>query len=395
MIVNTAGNDEPQSNDEKQTALSLWAEQYRLNDVVMDILRDNEINSLDDFQVLENDEDINDFVASLGLKTFIIKKKLIKAIRHIRHKISKKQHNENDDEKKSIEMLCTDCKTIIRWDDIDAKMMNIETAQIQSNKHQNVTINETHETRKYMLAENRVNMSYVNGLFTNWITKALWKGNSSSKAVAVVTSPSCFMLDVLTTVTGAFPALYKYNQHQENKQLTYKKERNAQSKIFNDKLSQIKQCEEWILPKIKELEKQEQMLNSHVFQLERFCDLEHKSRVVMMIGPTGFGKSLVSNRLLGIDDSVYDISEAKENAYEFDVAQIGDTDSITDKLTKKSKIVHIIDENKLQSFVLSVIDTPGAFDSKGNDNDHNNMMAHYFEACGGINGFGIVFLFGG
>eukprot|EP01084_Bolivina_argentea_P215307 365524_1 len=324
--------------------------------------------------MLDTDQDIKEVVDSLGIKKVIIKKKLIKAIKGIQNTMEVKQDNDDNDEKKSMQ------RKTIRWEDVDSKMVNIQRIQIQSNKHKTVQIDKTNSTSKDMLSEKKVNMSYFAPVTREW-------KRGISGDIGVIIIATCMLID---TIIPLFPVIYVYDKNQENSRVIHTKERNAQSKIFNNKLSQIKQCEEWIFPKIKELQKQEQTLNNQFFELERFCDLGDKSRVVMMIGPTGFGKSLISNRLLGNNNDIDHISESKE--CDFPVAKIGNADSVTDKLTKKSKIIHI---NEEESFVLSVVDTPGAFDSKGNDNDHNNMMAHYFEACGGINVFGIVFQFGG
>ena len=73
-------------------------------------------------------------------------------------------------------------------------------------------------------------------------------------------------------------------------------------------------------------------------------------------------------------------------------------DKLEFPVTKKSKIVHIKTGGKMdgeRSFIFSVIDTPGAFDTKYNDEHYNNMMTHYFNASGGINLFAIFFKFEG
>eukprot|EP01083_Nonionella_stella_P213495 769999_1 len=114
----------------------------------------------------------------------------------------------------------------------------------------------------------------------------------------------------------------------------------------------------------------------------------------MVIGPTGFGKSLIANRLLGNEHDIDHIMESNE--CDFNVGQSGNAESVTKELNKKSKIVHMTtEENKDDSFVLSVVDTPGAFDSNDNDDDYNNVMSHYLDACGGINVFVIFFRFNG
>ena len=84
------------------------------------------------------------------------------------------------------------------------------------------------------------------------------------------------------------------------------------------------------------------------------------------------------------------------NAYEyhqsmFNVAQFGDTEPKTRSLSSITKIVYINDE----SFDLTVIDTPGAFDHIENNDEYFSTLM--FECCkkiGGINIFLITFKFG-
>ena len=52
---------------------------------------------------------------------------------------------------------------------------------------------------------------------------------------------------------------------------------------------------------------------------------------------------------------------------------------MTNKLSKKSKIaiVWVTDADQETSSILSIVDTLGAFDSDGNDNQYNNMMTYF------------------
>ena len=82
-----------------ETEIGAWCKQNGLNDTVIMALASNDINSLSDFDVLESDKDIKDFVDSLLLASFIMKKKLTKAIQA--------QLNEIDPEEKQ-EIIATD-----------------------------------------------------------------------------------------------------------------------------------------------------------------------------------------------------------------------------------------------------------------------------------------------
>eukprot|EP01083_Nonionella_stella_P016662 46558_1 len=392
FVESTAGETEGNNNGLKQQHMSQWLTQHGLNANVVTVLHQNDVDSLDDLKLLESEQDINEFVSSLGIKGFIVKKKLTNAIKSFQDEIKSKHDHCDNDEKEAPKDLK---RKAIRWEALESKMEKKDKIKIQSNKSEKIKIQKTEQEHKQRLSEKRYRYLFgdADGYFSEWGSeiKAAYKDDGIALAGLVSLG------SVLGTIIPIYPVWYaidKHNQSKEDQNINHKKHYNAQSKAFNAKLRQIKRSEEYILSKQKELKQQEDKLNSHCFELERICGIRNKSRVVMVIGPTGFGKSLIANRLLGNEHDIDDIMESKE--CDFNVAESGNTQSVTNELNKKSKLVRItVEENKEDSFVLSVVDSPGAFDSNDNDNDYNNMMTHYFAACGGINVFAIFFKFNG
>eukprot|EP01084_Bolivina_argentea_P234102 394123_1 len=180
---------------------------------------------------------------------------------------------------------------------------------------------------------------------------------------------------------------YWCNQAEE-RNLEIKQKFNSEVKLYNCLLEELKQIVTEVDVLQKELQKQE---DKNKRQIERHGAY---TKLIVAIGPTGYGKSLVCNRLLGDKSDIYDLAQTK--AAIFDVAKFGDTKSNTKELSKKSKRVIIDDgtgKNEKQ-FILSVVDTQGAFDSDGDDKHFFNEMKQYFSACGGVNMFCIFFKYG-
>eukprot|EP01083_Nonionella_stella_P104660 300308_1 len=392
FVESTAGETEGNNNGLKQQHMSQWLTQHGLNANVVTVLHQNDVDSLDDLKLLESEQDINEFVSSLGIKGFIVKKKLTNAIKSFQDEIKSKHDHCDNDEKEAPKDLK---RKAIRWEALGNKLEKKDTIKIQSNKSEEIKIRKTAQEHKQRLSEWRKEYAGVeDGYFgtLGQIIKGMYEHDGV--AIAGVTSLIATAFTIIP-IAPVFYAIDKSNQSKEDENLKHKKQCNAQSKAFNGKLKQIRHCEEYILSKQKELKQQEDTLNSHGFELERICGIRNKSRVVMVIGPTGFGKSLIANRLLGNEHDIDDIMESKE--CDFVVADSGDPESVTNELKKKSKLVHIKMEEstKEESFVLSVVDSPGAFDSNEKDKDYNNLMTHYFGACGGINVFAIFFKFDG
>eukprot|EP01083_Nonionella_stella_P071909 193484_1 len=374
------------SNDEDKQQMSLWLKHHGLNDDVLSVLNQNCINSLNDLMLLETEEDINLFVNTSGIKLFMVKKKLINAIKQFQNETKTTNDNCDNDEK--------EVPNVIRWGTLESNREKKETIKMQSNKSGNIQIPKTTQKPKQRLSEWINQYAWSDDSYWSALGKAI---NCEYEEDGIGGASEVGLLAMIFTIIPVFPAAYaigKRIQSKKNENLTHKKHYNAQSRAFNDKLAQIKHSEKYILSKQNELKQQERKLNSHCFELERICDIHNKSRVVMLIGPTGFGKSLIANRLLGNEHDIDHIMESNE--CDFNVGQSGNAESVTKELNKKSKIVHMTtEENKDDSFVLSVVDTPGAFDSNDNDDDYNNVMSHYLDACGGINVFVIFFRFNG
>lgn len=135
-------------------------------------------------------------------------------------------------------------------------------------------------------------------------------------------------------------------------------------------------------------------------------------KVIVCIGKTGEGKSTFCNRMLGdtsengdkgVSLSVIDNDTQREESICFKTSIDDEADSCTDKIEKHS-VYH--DQNWNATFAdnfekiiindknryYSIVDTPGAFDTNGTDNDitNSNKLGQVFGQCGGINMFCIV-----
>jgi len=99
-------------------------------------------------------------------------------------------------------------------------------------------------------------------------------------------------------------------------------------------------------------------------------------KTIILIGSTGHGKSTIANRLCN-DKSL------KGNEKDFNAGNgvVSETKRI------QKTVVH----NEITNKVISVVDTPGFFDSDGRDRQIYNDMIEYLRGCGGVNAFVIVY----
>ena len=84
-------NEVEGNNHEFGTSLVSWCRQNGFDQNVMIELTKNGVESLADLKVLETDQDIKEFVDTLSIKQFLIKRKLIKAIKAIQIEEEKEQ----------------------------------------------------------------------------------------------------------------------------------------------------------------------------------------------------------------------------------------------------------------------------------------------------------------
>eukprot|EP01084_Bolivina_argentea_P252786 424418_1 len=109
-------------------------------------------------------------------------------------------------------------------------------------------------------------------------------------------------------VVFGFHSLGTYFSNElEAKLFAEKKSHNKTVDLYNEKLEKLKNLERIIQPKVNELITQEK-LNTTVFQFERHYHLH--SKAVVCVGPTGYGKSLVCDRLIGDTRSVEELEDS-------------------------------------------------------------------------------------
>ena len=155
------------------------------------------------------------------------------------------------------------------------------------------------------------------------------------------------------------------------------------------------------------LNKQEDILNK-----AKSLSIKHdpKYKTIMAIGITGFGKSVICNRLIGIEGDIADMAENTEEEKE-KYNKLGDKAKLTFKKTHfwvgeenssetrnldmVRKIVNISIGNTKKKFELTVIDTPGSYDTIKNLNEYfETVMVECCKVVGGINAFLLHFKYG-
>jgi len=111
------------------------------------------------------------------------------------------------------------------------------------------------------------------------------------------------------------------------------------------------------------------------FRVER---LDKATKIVILLGKTGSGKSTFSNRLSGDKSKFGDQGPCKTSRRGKSETQ-----------THTKQLVSLGDDSDVQ---IAVVDTPGYADSAGRRRDrrHSDMLCAYLKGCGGINAFVLV-----
>ena len=210
-----------------------------------------------------------------------------------------------------------------------------------------------------------------------YVRKSLW----SPMPVPRVRDLGMTMVNQIGYVVGKVLKIYASSNNETIRNY------NKKLKEMENTVHKAKSLDEQIQINTRRLKKDEEKLDNPVFRLER---LFPDGKVILVIGPCGWGKSLLCNRLMG---NTKDASEMEDNA----IYKVGNgMNSVTAELRKVTKQVNIVTStNTLKhKFKLSVVDSPGQFDSEYKDEIGFNDLKEYFHACGGVTIFCIVFKFG-
>eukprot|EP01084_Bolivina_argentea_P111615 199094_1 len=275
---------------------------------------------------------------------------------------------------------------IIKWKNVEE--LKFKTHKSNHQKNKDVDQKETTYSNKVQFDER----TYQN-LYTDTIIRGTYNYCNDSLGGGILASGVAGFFAGYLSLATVFVPLYGAFQAVQNKVVNDKiLTHNQKVDLFNVQLQRLKDIEEKVIPKAKELQQQEEKINNKTFQIER--ESTSSSKVLLCVGPTGYGKSLICNRLLGDDDDIGCLEESKETL--FKVAEFGDPESQTSALLKETKDVFIFTNESvpISFFRLSVVDSPGSFDSQGNDLHVLNCMKEFFYSSGGINIFCLFFKFG-
>ena len=113
-------------------------------------------------------------------------------------------------------------------------------------------------------------------------------------------------------------------------------------------------------------------VNNKASQLKKFDEENLNGSIyrVVMLGKTGTGKSTYGNRMYG------DTSE------EGNRGPFSTSGSETSETTEIKKVMVRVGSQK-----LSLVDTPGIFDSNKKDRFYANDLVEFLRGCGGVNAF--------
>eukprot|EP01083_Nonionella_stella_P297751 1010911_1 len=123
------GELEGRSGDDEQQRIASWVKQHGLKDNVLSAFHHNDVDSLNDLALLENEEDITEFVDSLGINAFVTKKKLTNAIRTSQTKM-KPTNNIQFERRQTPIKITTVQTTIYEYESNPAQTTRIENSHL-------------------------------------------------------------------------------------------------------------------------------------------------------------------------------------------------------------------------------------------------------------------------
>jgi len=221
-----------------------------------------------------------------------------------------------------------------------------------------------------------------------------WLGTAGTATTATATTiPLLPIIAVGAAVLGVVGAGLGYKAWCDRKVKNAKKREkvtrfDGKRELFKKDLEALQKLTSEVVSLQTAIKKQEAKLDENDFYKERHTAA---SKVVVVVGPTGFGKSTFCHRMCGNDDSKDDLEE-KDPGY-FNVAEYGKAEPETTKLSKRRMGVRLTHNDDKSEFELSVVDTVGAYDDDVKEQHHKNIVAEYFSSCGGINMLCIFYKF--
>eukprot|EP01083_Nonionella_stella_P191750 709493_1 len=198
--------------------MSIWTQQHGLNGDVLSALLQG-VDSLNDLKCLKTEERINDFVNSLGLKSFIMKMKLTDAIKENQND-SKSNNDSCDKHPKEAQKVMQ--RQAIRWEEFESRMEKKNTIKIQSNKSGTIKIDKSKQTRKERLSEWR--SEYLMADTDNYFSAMGQTVKKGYDLEGVVSAGINGIGALINTIVPIFPILYgiqKHNQSKEDENLNY------------------------------------------------------------------------------------------------------------------------------------------------------------------------------
>ena len=150
----------------------------------------------------------------------------------------------------------------------------------------------------------------------------------------------------------------------------YQKNKDAQTQ----KADEIKEIDGQIKVLEDEIKKRRDEMGSLG---QALTDHGSSSKIIVLMGKTGVGKSTVANRMIGDTSDVGDKGDQNSNGNA--VFRVG-KGWASETLDLKQHTMEFKD-----GLTFTIVDTPGAHGSNGDDDTFNSKIGRYFKKCGGIN----------